>query len=906
VQCQKQSKRASTSWIWQNIAKTGNFVQKDSILKYTLQQAQLQFRSQDTVIALIFHKIAANYKNNGYMNEAIMYCDSALAIRETQLPSNHSDIAKTNVVKGSAYIGKNDYIQALNYLEKAFKILSDQKDSLFLSYIYKDLARCYYENGDLQQAIETYKNALNYLKSSQDNYYQCFMDMGIVYYRLYQLQPTTTYYQNAIENYEKALQFFEAQKDSFYIAACQHNLGMARRIVHPQTALKEFQQALIFYEKDSIQLANTLLEIAKTYLVMQQYDKAKRLATQSLDLRKIVYQDFLKHYPIAESYTVLGDIAAARRDFQMASNHYQQAINAFDERTFTPLQQLAPLFGKAKMLLQIGRKKEALVLFNTLDGLIQQITHQFKEDKSKFNLLENHFVLYEKAIQTAFELFQIHPDSTLLQQAFQFSSHSKAVALRQAVNDEKAKFFANIPKDILEKEHFLKQEVAFQQKQCAENPTENHQKQFFQAKENLNLFIQVLEKQFPKYYDLKYQATQVIDLKRLQKSLPSEMLSLEFFAGDSTIYTFAITQNRIKMYAFPCTKFFDSTIYQLRKSLIESNDSLKQSYLNNAHVLYQNLLEIPLRELNLNQKITRLRIIPDGKLGYIPFDALLTAPAPDWKDKYKQKVPFLLRLYATSYAYYSDSALNQKAMHIKSNFCGFGIDYKDSLTNKSLKNKYGYLDNAPKEVDSIQQFIGGKTWKNQVATKNCFLQNAQKSGILHLSMHSTTDDKNPLESQLIFSKKDTIEDNLLIGKELFAQQFTCGLAVLSACHTGDGRLQRGEGIMSLARAFAYSGCPSLVMSLWSIPDRSTSNIMLRFYQNLKQNLPKDMALQQSKLQYLDNSSFESSQKIPNYWAATVLIGDVNALYFETWYQKYRIIVWIIGILGFIIFSLKKI
>jgi CHAT domain-containing protein len=146
----------------------------------------------------------------------------------------------------------------------------------------------------------------------------------------------------------------------------------------------------------------------------------------------------------------------------------------------------------------------------------------------------------------------------------------------------------------------------------------------------------------------------------------------------------------------------------------------------------------------------------------------------------------------------------------------------------------------------------------------------------------------------------------LISNELFAQQFTCGLAVLSACHTGDGRLQRGEGILSLARAFAYSGCPSLVMSLWSIPDRSTSNIMLNFYKNLKQNLPKDIALQQSKWRYLDNQTFAPSQKIPNFWAATVIIGDVNVLNFETSYQNYWIILLIISILGSIWYKFKAV
>jgi CHAT domain-containing protein len=110
-----------------------------------------------------------------------------------------------------------------------------------------------------------------------------------------------------------------------------------------------------------------------------------------------------------------------------------------------------------------------------------------------------------------------------------------------------------------------------------------------------------------------------------------------------------------------------------------------------------------------------------------------------------------------------------------------------------------------------------------------------------------------------------------------------GLAVLSACNTGNGSLQRGEGVMSLARAFAFAGCPSTVVSLWSIPDESTSKVMLAFYKNLKNGDKKDIALQKAKLEYLNSASPQYS--IPNYWGATVIIGDVEAMDFKEWYQK---------------------
>jgi CHAT domain-containing protein len=874
----------------------------DSLLKQLLDTTRQRVGNNDTTLAIIYHKMAVNYFNWDKFHTALTYFDSALKLRERHLPPNHVQIAQSYTMIAATLKQVKNYRGAIQYFDKALKInqLNPNQDTISMSRLLFGLGDIYNRLGDSEAGDGYLKHALQYMTVQDDNYASCQYYLGINYRHL----KKDSF---AIKHFKIALNVLTDSSDR---ADVYHNWGMTLMDkAQYDDALIQLNQALSIYKQlkySELSIANTYIEIARTYLHQHKYEQALEAATKSLSLRQQKFEKNFKHFQIAESHTLLGDIAAARNDLITALSRYQIAIDAFDERTFTPVQQIEPLFGKAKMLLQLGRKKDALFVFNTLDSVIQTVTHEFREDKSKFNLLENHFGIYEKAIQTAFELFELNQDSTLLQQAFQFSSHSKAVALQQAVSDEKAKFFANIPKDILEKEHSLKQELAFQQKQCVEdtskkNYTENYTL-LYHAKEKLNVFVADLEKKYPKYYDLKYQSAQVIDLKRLQKSLPNEMMSLEFFAGDSTIYTFAITRNQLKNYQLSLTKDFDTTISQVRKSLVEANPNLKKDYLNGADRLYELLLKQPLNDLNANHQITRLRIIPDGKLGYIPFDALLTAPATDWLDRYDKKVPFLLRDYSTSYAYYSDSALNQKAITVKGDFQGFGIDYKDSLTNKSLKNKYGYLEEAPREVDTIRHFIGGKTWKNEDATKKCFLQNATKSGILHLSMHSTTNDKNPLESQLIFSKNDSTDDNLLIGNELFAQQFTCGLAVLSACHTGDGLMQRGEGIMSLARAFAYSGCPSLVMSLWSIPDRSTSNIMLHFYQNLKQNLPKDVALQQSKLNYLDNQSFQPSQKTPNFWAATVIIGDVNELHFEKWYEQYWVILLIITVLGVVFIS----
>jgi CHAT domain-containing protein len=101
------------------------------------------------------------------------------------------------------------------------------------------------------------------------------------------------------------------------------------------------------------------------------------------------------------------------------------------------------------------------------------------------------------------------------------------------------------------------------------------------------------------------------------------------------------------------------------------------------------------------------------------------------------------------------------------------------------------------------------------------------------------------------------------------------LAILSACETGTGALARGEGIMSLGRAFKYAGCPSIAMSLWKVNDQATHKIIQRFCEELKNGVPKDKAMQLAKLSYL-----EGNQDIiahPYFWAPFIMLGNTQPL-----------------------------
>jgi CHAT domain-containing protein len=104
------------------------------------------------------------------------------------------------------------------------------------------------------------------------------------------------------------------------------------------------------------------------------------------------------------------------------------------------------------------------------------------------------------------------------------------------------------------------------------------------------------------------------------------------------------------------------------------------------------------------------------------------------------------------------------------------------------------------------------------------------------------------------------------------------MVVLSACNSGYGKIRNGEGIMSIARAFAYAGCQSLISSLWKVPDHATKNIMVNFYTHLEDDKKKDQALQQAKLQYLQETTIPHAH--PLYWAGFIAIGDMKPIHHE--------------------------
>ncbi len=185
-----------------------------------------------------------------------------------------------------------------------------------------------------------------------------------------------------------------------------------------------------------------------------------------------------------------------------------------------------------------------------------------------------------------------------------------------------------------------------------------------------------------------------------------------------------------------------------------------------------------------------------------------------------------------------------------------------------------------------------------MATEANFKANSGDYDVLHLAMHTIIDDENPMYSKLVFTQNsDSLQDGLLNTHEIYNMNFNARMVVLSACNTGDGKLLKGEGVMSLARGFFYAGCPSVIMTLWTVEDKTGSNLMSNFYTFLSQGLKKDNALRQAKLEYLKTADALKSH--PYFWSGYVTLGDVDPLYDNGIFNK--LIYFTFGSVGLILF-----
>jgi CHAT domain-containing protein len=202
-------------------------------------------------------------------------------------------------------------------------------------------------------------------------------------------------------------------------------------------------------------------------------------------------------------------------------------------------------------------------------------------------------------------------------------------------------------------------------------------------------------------------------------------------------------------------------------------------------------------------------------------------------------------------------------------------------------------------MSSAKLFSNSNLFLRENATEASFKSNASNAGILHFATHAFVDLENPLNSHLVLSEKDTInEDGILYAHELMGLNLNAELAILSACNTGVGKPENIEGAQNLAYAFAFSGVKNVLVTLWNTADASAPIIVKRFLENTSNGEPIGAALSNAKKDYINQA--DDIMANPFYWANFSLQGNPNDVIVE---ENKAPIFLIIGGAVFLLFGL---
>lgn len=503
-----------------------------------------------------------------------------------------------------------------------------------------------------------------------------------------------------------------------------------------------------------------------------------------------------------------------------------------------------------------------------MDSLMidQQKKISINEDRLRF-ASDSHEAIHG-ALYVLWTLFEETGDTKFHSDIFYFNERSKSNILFARAISEKARKFAGLPEYILKKEKDLQDSIMNAKNaflSSLENQSDSLQQlsksKLFKKEREYHELQMSIKEQYPNYYEIKYAQTPV-QVSEVQDfvSRQSRTVLVEYFVNAGSIFISVISSDTIASYSidFDQRNSMTNRVIEFRESLINVDDSLFQKH---TKELYSLLFQ-PINELIKTINPQSIIIIPDGALNYLPFELLSS-----------DEGRYIMEDFNFYYAPSASILLNKKRQNSGRNLISYAPKFSPSGSSQdNVRENISALPGALDEVLNLSEIFNNKSVLNNAATESSFYQEAPNFDLIHLATHAIIDESIDENARLIFSLHgDSLNDGYLHAYEIYNLDLNAQLVTLSACNTGFGKIRKGEGVMSLSRAFAYAGVPATVVSLWPASDKSTPELMKYFYQNLKDGQAKDVALNNARKQYL--ATAKGKARHPFYWGGFVLIGD---------------------------------
>lgn len=714
------------------------------------------------------------------------------------------------------------------------------------------------------------------------------------------------------KNFGKAEKFYRSSQEGILKMEDYSGPRMQGRLTtayqgQAQAALgrKDFAAAREYLERAlEIDRANVWGPSISYYYLGKVERAAGRPQQAEADLRRSIGKEEERTWAdvdVAKAQLELGELYLETGQTEPALNTFQDALRnlvpLFDGAEPCQNPRAEELIYAHRELLQVLRAKtRAQVQYAGADSerlqcalethelAVQTLNHLKRgldSEKVRSKLIADNYDLFETGIAIALALEREDLAMELAEQSSSNQLLSAVLATR-------------IPSDLLpeaerERERALKLKLEMANASIAESEGQPDTAAYNTASSTrleLETFYRTLRSDFPEYYEL-LRRVDADEYPAIKSGVGQGEMLLSYFVGEEKSYGFLLRPGQ-EVFVFPIgagRNRLSTLVTELLRSIYfgrpeanapavggrgltpRSREEADALFAERAHELYKLLLQPAMEGVQAGND--RLLIVPDGALSYLPFDVLLQKEVPEKElgiygnDSYA----YLAREFETSYAYSATLHRLMREAQVPAGQSGVllfhGLDFDDqSETIRSAFEEAGFGADYVEVLD-------------QEGSVNALVDRGKDHQVVHFSVHGVINGDDPAFSylQLRSSGTGSMSDSLLSLSRLYALELPVEMVFTSACNAGVGRLYEGEGVLSLARGFAYAGAKSLVTTLWAVSGGASNQLLADFYQELGDGARKDEALFTAKQKMLGRGEYAH----PYYWAGFIPVGDMAPL-----------------------------
>jgi len=848
---------------------------------------------------------------------AIEYYTRSLSDFEALADTHIQALALNNLAGGLDVQG--DYSKALEIYGRALSISQASGERYNQALILSNVGKIHTDVGDWQKAAEYYSQALplaraigdlpllaSILHNTGDNH----LELG---------QPDM-----ALPYFQEELSVAKSLGDQLIQARALDSIGWSYMAQGDTVqALESYRQALNLQKQKGNKRwqALTLKYMALVYLSRNKNHEA----LDALQSALLLLKDTDDRRNEALTREVLGEAYGQSSQADKALESYQQALT-----TFTAIgdrsQQAKTLAGIARVQRDQGKMDEALRNSAASLALIEGLRTNAGSQQDRTSYFATQQDLYSFHIDLLMQMHRQNPSAGYAAQALQASEKARARSLLELLTDAHVDVRQGVDPALLEREHNLSQTIdakAQRLMQLFGRPDAQEQqatlkKEISGLQAELQQVQAEMRSKSPAYAALTQ--PQPLSLKEIQQNLlDSDTVLLEYALGADRSYLWAVSRGAMNSYELPGREQIQGQVRQVYELLTartayRRNETSSQRTARIAHADQQ----LPAASAQLSRMVLgpaqgdirdkRLLIVADGALQELPFAVLpepgkteplalghelVSLPSASTlavlraQDAQRPPAPADLAVFADPVFDRNDPRVFSKTVataatsaphaEVEENRILVHLAESSATPTGSASLVVPRLPFTRTEAQSI--ILQAKSGQNLLATdfeankKKALGAALSKYRYVHFATHGYLDSENPALSALVLSLVDRNgkpQDGFLRAQDIYNMKLGADLVVLSACQTGLGKEIRGEGIVGLTRGFMYAGAPRVIVSMWSVNDRATEELMAAFYRKLfKDHMRPAAALRLAQIEMYHSKKWSA----PFYWGAFIQQGE---------------------------------